>query len=495
MNKNNILIVVLVATMFSFVSCGKDFLNVEPTDSGEAPNFIKTAADAKVAVNGIMRRMISSSYYGRNFILYGDAKGGDLTVFSQGRGLDNLYTFNHAPNSGSYGDFWSTGYEILLQTNALIRSVDSLVAAGSTESFSLYKGQALTTRALVYFDLVRLYGEPYNENKAALGVPNITVPLDIFAQPLRNTVEDNYTQILKDLKDAESLLPKTRTNGNINYYANKAIQARVYLFMGDNVSALAAAEEVIAAPSTVYSLYTPATWAASWTREYGTEAIFELSVQLSQGDLGNASLGAYLRAKSKGGSAILGWFGASDYFLNRLKQDPTDVRWSVMGPDEISTSANPRLGACYKYSGNESLVGDGQNNKPVTAVNIKVIRLSEMYLIAAEAAFPTNKLKASNYLNEIRKRSPGLTPSTETTVTLDMIIDEKSKELFGEGHRFFDMIRLNRSITFNDEYIGAAISHRAKTIDRTFFKTILPISQSEINANPGLKAQQNPTYQ
>ncbi|MFD2919962.1 RagB/SusD family nutrient uptake outer membrane protein [Terrimonas rubra] len=493
MNKKNILATALIAMVIFITSCSKSFLDVPPTNQGDANDFIKTAADAKIAINGISRKMISSSYYGRTFVLYGDAKGGDLTVFSQGRGLDNLYTFNHAPTSGSYGDIWSTLYDILLQINSLLQNIDKLISNGSTENFDVYKGQALTLRALIYFDLVRLYGEPYNENKSAYGVSNITTPIPVFSQPLRNTVEENYTQIIKDLTDAAPLLPKTKLNGYINYYGNKAILARVNLYMGNNAGALTAAEEVIGATS-LYSLYSNANWVNSWKAQYGSESIFELAVlPTTGGDLGNASLGAYLRAQGRGGAAILGWFGASDYYLDRLKQDATDVRWGVMGPDERSTTPNPRLGACYKYSGGTDLSGDGKGVS--TAVNIKVIRLSEMYLIAAEAALPTNKLKASNYLNEIRKRAPALTPSTETTVTLDMIIDEKSKELFGEGHRFFDMIRLNRSITFNDEYIGAAITHRAKTIDRTFFKTILPIAQSEINANPGLKAQQNPNYQ
>ncbi|HMR93675.1 MAG TPA: RagB/SusD family nutrient uptake outer membrane protein [Chitinophagaceae bacterium] len=488
MNKYIIFIIITSAAFTSLVSCKKGFLDVPPTDSGDAANYVKTAADAKIAMNGIMRRMTSSSYYGRNFILYGDAKGGDLTVYSQGRGLDNLYTFNHAPSSGSYGDAWSAMYNVLLQANTLIKAIDDLKSGGSTENFDMYKGQALTIRALVHFDLVRLYGQPYNEDKTALGVPTITTPLPASAQPLRNKVEDNYIQILKDLKDAEPLLPKTKSNGYINYYGNKALQARVYLFMGNNGDALTAAEEVIGATA-LYSLYTPANWVSSWRAQFGSESIFELGIHPAQNDLGNASLGAYLRAKGKGGSAILGWFGASDYFLDRLNEDPADVRWGVMDADEISAT---RLGACYKYSGSKDLLGDGKST--ATAVNIKVIRLSEMYLVAAEAALPTNPLKAANYLNEIRKRSPALAPATELTVTLDMIMDEKSKELFGEGHRFFDMIRLNRSITFNDEYIGAAISHRPKTIDRTFFKTILPISQGEINANPGLADQQNQGY-
>ncbi|MNY21188.1 SusD family protein [compost metagenome] len=107
---------------------------------------------------------------------------------------------------------------------------------------------------------------------------------------------------------------------------------------------------------------------------------------------------------------------------------------------------------------------------------------------------PTDKTKAAAYLQQIRKRAPGLTTATAANVTSDMILDERSKELFGEGQRFFDMIRLNKSITFNDELGNISAPMRPKTINRTFFRTRLPISQTELNANPGLKAQQNPEY-
>ena len=134
-----------------------------------------------------------------------------------------------------------------------------------------------------------------------------------------------------------------------------------------------------------------------------------------------------------------------------------------------------------------------------SSTNIKVIRLSEIYLLAAEAALnlPTpDKTKASNYLNAIRKRAPALAPSTPVNVTMSMIEDERSKELFAEGHRYFDMIRWNKNIEFNDDFIYPAviISHREKIINRTFYKTILPIPQNEIDANPKIAEQQNPGY-
>ena len=474
--------------ILSLSSC-KKYLDVVPTNSGDSNIAIQTPADAQVMINGIMRNMTSSDYYGRNFMMYADAKGGDLTIFSQGRGLDGLYTFNHSATTGSNSTYWSQIYNCILQTNNLLESIDKQEAAGVT-GFNSHKGQALTSRAIMYFDLVRLYGKSYTDDKTSFGVPNVITTLNASAQPLRATVEQNYTQILDDLKKAAPLLAKTKSNGYLNYYGNLAMQARVYLYMNDNANALKAAEEII--NSNVYSLYTNANWVDSWKGQFGTESIFELGIFPSENDLTTGSLGFYLRRRAHGASTVLGWFMASDYFLSRLNQDPTDVRWGVMDADEASTTLVPRKGSLYKYSGSIALAGDGKATP--TAVNIKVIRLSEIYLIAAEAAFPTDKLKAANYLNMIRRRSPVLPPATDATITLDMILDERSKELIGEGQRFFDMIRLNKTITFNDEFGAISVPHRTKTIDRAFFKTRLPISQAEINANPGLKAQQNQGY-
>jgi hypothetical protein len=485
-NKLRIFITSMLA--LGLFSCKKT-LDVQPTNQVDASTSIKTPADAQIMINGIIRSMSSSDYYGRNFILYGDAKGGDMTIPSQGRGNDALYTFNHSASSGSYSGFWSQIYFSLLQVNNLLQNIGQLETGGAT-GYGSYKGQALTLRAIMYFDLVRLYGKTYDLDKNAFGIPNITTPLNSSAQPLRSTVNENYTQILSDLKAAAPLLGKTKSNGFVNYYGNLAMQARVYLYMKDYANALKAAEEIIT--SNVYTLYSNAAWVDSWKLQYGSESIFEIGVYPLEGDLGANSIGAYHRKKGDGGSTILGWFIASDYFLNRLKEDAADVRWGVMNTDEISTTANPRKGALYKYSGSILLAGDGKSTS--TAVNLKVIRLSEIYLIAAEAALSTDATKAATYLNAIRKRAPTMVPATAATVTVDMILDERSKELYGEGQRFFDMIRLNKSITFNDEIIGISVATRPKTIDRTFYKTLLPISQTEINANPGMQAQQNPQY-
>lgn len=484
MKKINILLAIFCAIAFS--SC-EDFLDKKPTNAGDSSSAVQTVSDAELVINGVTDKMLSSSYLGRNMFLYGDAKGGDLTILTAGRGSDALYSFNHTYNSNTYSGFWTQGYNIILQLNNLIINIEKLEEAGSDEDFGDVKGQALTLRAMVYFDLVRLYGQPYNEDKSALGVPNVTTVLDATALEARATVEQNYTQILADLKAAEGIIGTSRNDGFVTYWANKALQARVYLHMDDFANALIAAEDVI--ENSPFSLYENNEWVSSWTSKKGSESIFQLAMLATEGNLGGSSLGAAYSRRNDYGSAG-GLFVASEYFMDRLGEDPTDIRWGIMTHEEENEE---RLSCCYKYLGSVDKKGDGESD--AASVNIKVIRLSEVYLIAAEAALrqsTPDKKKAAEYLQEIRKRSPGLEPASETNINLDMILNEKSKELYGEGQRFWDMIRCNKTIEFNDDYKGVPVQRRGKTIDRSSYLTILPIYEDEMIINPNMV--QNPEY-
>ncbi len=488
--------IIAAALLTSFSSC-KDFLDVEPGNSVDAGTALNGASDARNRINGLSRLIASSNYYGRNFELYGEVKGGDLTVYSQGRGLDQLYSFNQDAETNNFSGFWSQIYYCIAQTNDVLDKIDQ-VATDSKAQYANAQGQLLTLRALFYFDLVRLYGKSYTQEKTSRGVPIVISPASYNNKPARATVEEVYTQILKDLKTGQELLGANKAidNGYINYYANLAIQSRVYLTMADYENAYSRANEIIA--SGAYKLYENEKWGSSWASMYGSESIYELGINEGEADLGTSSLGYYLMRRTGGQG---GMFYASDYYLNRMKEDNNDVRWAILGRDESSAT---RMGAVYKNLGsvntNTSLplnsLGD-KGNTNNTAVNIKVIRLSEIYLIAAEAALKkpaADPVKSAELLNAISKRSPNRPAFSSVTVNEDAILNEKSKELFGEGQRYWDMLRLNKKITFNDDFQGLTIKTRPKEIDRTFDKAILPIPQAEINANPTLKEQQNPGY-
>ena len=498
------IILVAVLGIFTFSSC-EDFLDMKPTNQLASSEAINTAADAKVFMNGIMTRLSSSNLYGLNLFLYADAKGGDLTIFSQGRGSDGLYSFNHNPNSGSYSGFWTTSYNTILQLNNLIENIAKLEAEGASEDFGDMKGQALTIRALVYFNLVKIYGLPYTQYSPtqSLGVPKVLEVLDASALPGRATVAENYEHIIADLNEGAKTITKTvstSTNGYPTYWANRAIAARVYEAMGNHTEALKAAKEVI--DSKKFSLYSNEDWVDSWSEQFGDESIFELHMLVNENALTTGSIGSYYSRIHHYSSKVGGYFAASDYWLERMSEDPEDIRWGVMAYDENSESYDPkefagkgdRLGCSYKYFGGVDMPGDGKDD--CAACNVKVVRLSEMYLIAAEASLALgNKEEAAEYLNAIRKRSPSLEPATASTVTVEMILNEKSKEFFQEGVRYWDRLRHGEKIEFNDEIMGIDCPHRDKVIDtKSYHKIVLPISVDELNANPTLRTQQNPGY-
>ena len=131
-------------------------------------------------------------------------------------------------------------------------------------------------------------------------------------------------------------------------------------------------------------------------------------------------------------------------FYEEMLQDPDDIRWNVLWPSEgtIATGAikgvpeiNPNMKIFIgKYPGKAAY-------KDMRSNDIPVIRLAEVYLNAAEAAFKLNdKATAQTYLNAIVKRANNSKSVALADVTLERILLERAKELVGEGHRFFDSL-------------------------------------------------------
>lgn len=508
--------IILAALMMVFLSSCNGFLDVRPSNYTDSDYSIKNAEDANYMIHGLMRKMTSSNYYGRNFLIYGDAKGGDVTTFSAGNGGDGWYYFTHRPNSNSYIGYWSTIYDCILQANDIITKCEALQKE-DVSGLDSYIAQAKTLRAIFHFDLVRLYGKPYNmDGGAGLGVPVVTSVLGPYEQPTRNTVKEVYAQVVKDLTESGSNLSKSPSNtkGFVNYYVNQAYLAKVYMYMDKYAEALSIYEGII--DSDKYSLYSADKWVESWMRQYGTESIFELEIT-EKNDLGSNALGAYYRRRGHGISGG-GVFLAGDSWLSIMGEK--DVRKGIMGEDQASEEAREekaeaeeegetvdddvlaligRRGACYKHSGSPSLDGDGKGNS--SAVNVKVIRLSEIYLNAAECAVRTgDQTKAKDYLTPIAQRNPDWV--APATITAEDVQTERRRELHTEGVLFFEYMRQGMTVKYDDDQFGNGTnpptSGRGSLengwVTRDWFKTILPIGQDELNANPKLKDQQNPGY-
>ena len=146
--------------------------------------------------------------------------------------------------------------------------------------------------------------------------------------------------------------------------------------------------------------------------------------------------------------------------------------------------------------GNVRVVNKYPNSSQPDKDEVKVIRMSEVYLIAAEASFHLgDETAARAYLNEVAtNRVPGFTGYTSTgQALLNDILLERRKELAFEGHRYWDLARYNLNVTrvnlSNNYPAGVPL-----TIATTNFRRILPIPQSELDANPNIRDQQNPGY-
>ena len=180
-------------------------------------------------------------------------------------------------------------------------------------------------------------------------------------------------------------------------------------------------------------------------------------------------------------------------YLDLLNQDPQDVRLNI-----LLAAQTPEKQAIY---------GDNTvflNKYPTTGNemrynNIPLLRLSEVYLNAAEAAAKIGDTDNTvKYLDPIVNRANPAIHITNADATLQRVLIERRKELVGEGHRFFDAMRNNETITrytsSTDQGWHLPLRDEARSFDRSFYKTLLPIPQGEINANPAMKDQQNPGY-
>lgn len=466
----NTLYTLILFSLFC-TACNKDFLDREPYSSLPNAEAITNAADMRTALNGIYAALRSPDLYGRTIPLVGDLLADNvyISTTNSNRYLE-FQNINYTVNNNFISSLWQTAYNAILDANNVINS-----SLQGTDEISQYRGEALTLRALLYFELVKFYALPYTVDPDALGVPLI-LTYDPFVKPKRNTVSEVYAQIETDLKAAIPLLLMERSSGYITEYAAKALLARMYLFKGDWVQALATAEDVI--KNSGYQLLNAnqvgTYWASNTARTDKLETLFEVVFDLV-GNAGNNSLAYFYDQAGGYGDAL-----AAQALYNLYS--PTDVRRSLILPSSPTR-------------GNVRVVNKYPNSNQPDKDEVKVIRLSEVYLIAAEAALQTGKEDlARTYLNALAtRRDPNFTGYTQTGMALlQSILTERRKELAFEGHRYWDLARYNLDVVrenLSGNYTGVPL-----VIPAGYFRRILPVPQTELDANPNIRPEQNPGY-
>ncbi|HEX8531060.1 MAG TPA: RagB/SusD family nutrient uptake outer membrane protein, partial [Cytophagales bacterium] len=225
-------------------------LDIKPVDTVEAAEALRTSADVEALLVGAYDARGDEDLYGG--IILRDAElladNGEVSwngTYEQPR---EIFIKQIRSNNAQVEDTWNDGYEVINIANNVLNNLSVVSAANRNR----VEGEAKFIRGLVYFDLVRFYARPWNDQNGTPasnpGVPLVLTPTTVIneaSRVARNSVAEVYAQVLADLTDAARLLPAS--NGFFaNQGAAQAILSRVYLTQERFADAATAANEVIA---------------------------------------------------------------------------------------------------------------------------------------------------------------------------------------------------------------------------------------------------------
>lgn len=454
----------------AFTSCS-DFLDKMPSTSLPVEEAITTMTDLKNAVNGIGYLMSEGRMtYSADFAIFADLRGGDFQAISNNNQAGPIarYTMTKYDQEPYYA--YAYFYQAIANVNKALSAIDNIqYSEEEVAEFNDYKGQLYAWRAMLHFDLARMFCNiptaTADVNAANSGLVLSTEVYETDYVGSRSTLKQTYDQILEDFKTALPLLTTEKNNGYINYWAALALRARVYLYNGQYDLALADAKEVLACP--LYKLYTRDNYVESWSKTYTDESLFELNITTTYNAQRN-SVGYYCDSEGYAECAFVETAPLYQY----LSTHPNDIR-SKMVKDQSGKDFTYPAKYPAKYPGRE-------NNLYVN--NPKIIRLSDVYLMAAEAALHEEPDKAVDYINDLRKQRIE-NYSNVSSVTLEEILMERRIELFAENTISFDYWRNKMSV---DNFSVGIVNYDD-------YRVILPIPQDEIDLSGG-KLIQNPKY-
>jgi hypothetical protein len=478
--------ILLIGLFVLAQSCSEDFLNEYPT-SAQAPEDIQKMSDVEIVMNGVYDLMQDNDFLGQRYITTNDMRSDDHQVPDFGR-LEDEYRYDFDAINASSG-IWSQPYTIIRQANSVIDMLEGIVTDSDIDEASKQDmiGQSLAIRALCHFALCNWYGYPYShDGGSSLGVPIVTTVALPDAKEPRSTVAQVYDQIIDDLTIA---IPKLKTGikgGKINSWAAKTLLARVYLYMEDNDNAYDTAVDVI--ENSPYTLMLRSEYVDSWADDFSSESIFSC-INSSADNTGGESINNLSDPEG------YGQFIASQDLIDLVNSDPLDIRNEMLYIDQLSTVGDPTTyGRILKYPGKgntkailvDHFEGSGASVASSTTSNVAIFRLSELYLIAAEAGVKGGGGNAEEYLNDIVERANPAATVAAPDVTLDRVLQERRKELMGEGHRFFDLTRNKRDIvrSVSARATAAGVPSARMNIPYNDYQVVFAIPRSELNINP-----------
>lgn len=527
----SILSLFVFATALVFTSCENDVIDLNPVDSLSELTAYQTAERCELAVIGaydaIQCGLYNGEYqrgypFGAASIVQGEMRGEDMNLTAVF--YDITYSSTYTPSTANNLFFWENCYSAINRINTVLKGINTALENQvlTEEQANSYKGELLFLRAMTYHMLMIHFAYPVNVSlNNNYGMPLYLTPIntvDEIAEAMkigRSSVTETYTQIIKDLDDAESYFPtdsKSSVNGisRASKGAVIALKTRVYLHERDWANAIQEAKKL--APETAapfsssiggYSLEaSPATPFLSYSNN--TESIF--SVENSSADNAdvNGAMSSMMSARD-GGRAI-------------VTSSPTLYNTAYWLADD-----KRRTELTYYSDGYEYFYCDKYRNPQTREDYAPIIRYAEVLLNYSEALLRQggNDALVLELLNAVRNRSLA-NPSSQAykasdfaskKAFLDAILWERRIEFHGEGRRWEDIHRLANDDISPSGGIPAKINYSSAkgqanfvvggevkaewfTASRQFIpytdkRFLWPIPENDLVRNPTLAAQQN----
>ncbi len=458
-----------------------DVIDVKPTHILTGSTAFRNLDDVESHLNGTYASFRSGNYYGSTYGVMADMMTNDVAEHVESLGnFRSLVDWTYVANDALILGAWEIPYLVINNANIILANVDKF-EEGVAGQKARIKGQALAIRALAHFDLLRYFGQSYDRNSTSLGIP-IKLESSITT-PVRNTVAEVYDRVYLDLAEAKTLLSGTldedinglEKRSRIDLAVVNAIHARVALYAKDYPTAITNASAVI--DNSGSGLASPTEFEAIWSEDaVANEVIWSVAFLPGQGQPGgDVFFSVNNRLAFKPAQDILNLYDADD-----------DARYDAYFSDNVDLDGRDGQIVPIKYLGRSGLT-DGN-------VDFKVFRVAEMYLIRAEAyANSSQDGPALADLNTLRaaRVDEYSDVSLSGSPLKAAIAEERRKELFLEGHRWFDLRRMGQSIQRGGDCAAPATQCE---LPSSSHRWIWPIPQSEIDANPMIAGQQNAGY-
>jgi len=490
----------IVAMIFS--SCS-DWLDVRPSDEIKEEFLFETGNGYRTALNGIYRKLSTQDLYGQN-LSWGivDALGGmynmdGVSSVGGGYAIQKISTraFKGIELVSTTNAMWEAAWNIVANCNNLIQQVESadttLFYKGEEERNMIW-GEAIALRAYIQFDLLRLYAPAPSTNP---GERTFIPYVDEYPAYVndKQTVAYCLDHVVNDLKKAQDILKPIdeaksfrvydrleyiasgedrflRERGyRLNYYAITALLARVYLYAGNLDMAYDEAMKIIKVQNAKRCFNFTSEYNITDKRNikfyddiiftlYTTEVTdWDLEISYSSEDQPDFSQ-HYLCWHADKVKDVFGNEGRDDY---RLLYQFEEKYWGYR---------------TLKYHKQEEKSTGGRWGNPM----LPMIRMSEVYYVAAEAICKKDLGEAREYIKKV-KNGRGVSvdlSNLDENGLVDMIVNDAQRELFGEGQVFFMFKRLNRQVV---NYSGSSTSVEKEPVLPTEENFVLPLPDSESN--------------